>query len=450
VGKNQPSGKTPTDPLDVNDSIDLIGNDIDPDTAGKNQPSSINHGDPSDVNDSIDLPGNDIDPDHAIKNQPSGKNDLIDLFGNDVEPDTAEKKQSSETIPSDTSDVNGSIALSGNDVDPDHNLKNSSRNATDYVDKPGKKQSKGKNPKTTSKVTSNDDISYNRLPEINHSDNLSVTRVIQKKKLEGATRNDNNAPTNVSNEDDNIENANPLFAKPEVFVTKVVDVVVQIHMVEIALFLYGNNTTVVGQPLVNHRPLFISNMKSRDFLDKMQLKSHDFGEEMHVTVYEVRKKSNNKDDPEAVPVYSTYVTSDNDLTGHELTDIVAVYPSVEGLQKLVSTVGLQMQVKDNKPMTIIDIFKQITTTCHHAKDIFTGKEKFGIDPVHLKPNNATQMQTRYRAIRSKLQSQPIRLALLGGLQRCGLTAHLLGNKTIHNKPPHEPKKTPYRVQPRAV
>jgi len=119
----------------------------------------------------LDLPGNDINPDHAIENQPSGENDLIDLFGNDIEPDTAEKNQSSETIPSDTSDVNGSIALSGNDVDPDHNLKNSSRHATDYVDKPGKKQSKGKNPKTTSKVTSNDDISYNGLPEINHSDN---------------------------------------------------------------------------------------------------------------------------------------------------------------------------------------------------------------------------------------------------------------------------------------
>jgi hypothetical protein len=34
--------------------------------------------------------------------------------------------------------------------------------------------------------------------------------------------------------------------------------------------------------------------------------------------------------------------------------------------------------------------------------------------------------------------------MLGGLQRCGSTAHLLGNKTIHNKPPHEPKKTPYK------
>jgi len=87
----------------------------------------------------------------------------------------------------------------------------------------------------------------------------------------------------------------------------------------------------------------------------MQSKSHDFGEEMHASVYEVRKKTNNEDDPEAVSVYSTYVTSDNDPTGHELTDIVAIDPPVEGLQKLISTVGLQMQVKDNKPMTIIDI-----------------------------------------------------------------------------------------------
>ncbi len=51
--------------------------------------------------------------------------------------------------------------------------------------------------------------------------------------------------------------------KLDVFVTKVVDVIIQIHMVEIALFLYGDKTTVVGQPLVNHRPLYVSNMKGR-------------------------------------------------------------------------------------------------------------------------------------------------------------------------------------------
>ena len=69
-------------------------------------------------------------------------NDLIDLFGNDIGPDTTEK-----------------------------NLKISSTHATDNVHNPGKKPSKGKIPRTTSKVTSDDDISNNGLPEKNHSDN---------------------------------------------------------------------------------------------------------------------------------------------------------------------------------------------------------------------------------------------------------------------------------------
>jgi len=224
----------------------------------------------------------------------------------------------------------------------------------------------------------------------------------------------------------------------------VVDVVVQIHMVEIALFLYNDKTTVVGQPLVNHRPLFVSNMNSKDFLDRMQSKKHDFGEEMHATVYEVRKRIDNEDDPTAVPVYSAYVTREDYPTGHELNDIKAVYPSVEGLKKLVSTVGLQIDVNDNKPQTIIDIIKQVAKTCNFARDIFTKKERFGTDPAYLKPNNTTQMQTRFKAIQSQLQNQPIRFGMLGGLQRCGLTAHLLGNKTIHNKPPHEAKKGVYK------
>jgi hypothetical protein len=244
--KNQPSGTNPSDPSDVNDSIDLFGNDIEPDHAGKHQPSGTNPSDPSDVDDSIDL------------------------FGNDIEPDTAGKNQLSGTIPSDPSDVNDSIDLFGNNVEPDHNLKISSTHATDNVDNPGKNQSKRKIPGATSKVTSDDDIGNKGLPEKNHSNNPTGNESnTEKNGLEGETQNDNNAPTDVSKEDDNNEKVDPLFAKPEVFVTKVVDLVIQIHMVEIALFLYGNKTTMVGQPLVNHCPLFVSNMKSRDFLDKM-------------------------------------------------------------------------------------------------------------------------------------------------------------------------------------
>jgi hypothetical protein len=253
-------------------------------------------------------------------------------------------------------------------------LKISSTHATNDVDNPGKNQSKRKIPRPNSKATLEHVVRNVGLPEENQSnDTTGYMSNTEKNQLEGVIYNAISAPTNVSQEDVDNENADSdddfsksLFAKPEIFFTKVVDVVIQIHMVEIALFLYGDKTTVVGQPLVNHRPLYVSNMKSRDFLEKMQSKNHDFGEEMHATVYEVRKKTNNEDNPIAIPVYAAYVTSDDDLTGHELTDIVAVYASVEGLKKLVSTVGLQMQVKDNKPRTIIEIFKQIATTCNFA------------------------------------------------------------------------------------
>ncbi len=41
-------------------------------------------------------------------------------------------------------------------------------------------------------------------------------------------------------------------------------------------------------------------------------------------------------------------------------------------------------------------------------------------------------------------NQPIRLAMLGGLQRTGLTAHLMGNFRLHNAPPHQALKSTYK------
>jgi hypothetical protein len=171
-------------------------------------------------------------------------------------------------------------------------LKISSTHATDDVDNLGKNQSKRKIPRLNSKATLKDIVGSKGLPEENQSNDHTGNESNTEKKTVGReTHNAISAPTNVSKEDVNNEKADSLFAKPDVFITKVVDVIIQIHMVEIALFLYGNKTTVVGQPLVNHRPLYVSNMKSRDFLDKMQSKSHDFGDEMHASVYEVCKKT---------------------------------------------------------------------------------------------------------------------------------------------------------------
>jgi hypothetical protein len=55
----------------------------------------------------------------------------------------------------------------------------------------------------------------------------------------------------------------------------------------------------------------------------------------------------------------------------------------------------------------------------------------------MKPNNAEQVQAQYAIFKEQMMNQPIRLAMLGGLQRTGLTAHLMGNYKLHNAPPHQ-------------
>jgi len=81
VGKNQPSGKNPNDPSDVNDSIDLFGNDVEPDPAEKDQPSGKNPSDHSDVNDSIELFSNNVEPDHNLKISLTHATDDVDNLG---------------------------------------------------------------------------------------------------------------------------------------------------------------------------------------------------------------------------------------------------------------------------------------------------------------------------------------------------------------------------------
>jgi hypothetical protein len=49
---------------------------------GKNQPSGKNPSDPSDVNDSIDLFGNNVEPDHNLKISSAHATDNIDNLGN--------------------------------------------------------------------------------------------------------------------------------------------------------------------------------------------------------------------------------------------------------------------------------------------------------------------------------------------------------------------------------
>jgi hypothetical protein len=53
-----------------------------------------------------------------------------------------------------------------------------------------------------------------------------------------------------------------------------------------------------------------------------------------------------------------------------------------------------------------------------------------------KTSNTAQVQDAYRQVVKKtIKSQPIRLAMIGGLHRCGLATHLLANAYIRNAKP---------------
>ncbi len=101
------------------------------------------------------------------------------------------------------------------------------------------------------------------------------------------------------------------------------------------LFVHWDNVTVVAQPLVNHRALSIQNIKSKDFRRKMQQEGSDFAEEMHAVIYELRNKDNGEN-LSSVPIYSTYVINPDQSIEHELTDVEAVYPTVQGLKNCIN------------------------------------------------------------------------------------------------------------------
>jgi hypothetical protein len=116
-------------------------------------------------------------------------------------------------------------------------LKISSTHATDDIDNPGKNQSKRKIPTPNSKATLEHVVGNVGLSEENQSNdatgNESNTEINQ---FEGVIHNAVSAPTNVSKEDVDNKNADSLFAKPDIFFTKVVDIVVQILWLRLLYF----------------------------------------------------------------------------------------------------------------------------------------------------------------------------------------------------------------------
>ena len=216
----------------------------------------------------------------------------------------------------------------------------------------------------------------------------------------------------------------------EHFQNMVHDSILQIHLLYIPLFVHWDDVTVVAQPLVNHRALSIQNIKSKDFRRKMQQEGSDFAEEMHAVIYELRKKDNGEN-LSSVPIYSTYVINPDQSIEHELTDVEAVYPTVQGLKSCAKALGVQCRITNNSASTIKQLFERIINKAS-LQALLQGHQLETVEDNTVRPNNSKTMQTQWNSLKQEIMSQPIRIALLNGLQRCGLVAHMLGNKVLHN------------------
>ncbi len=132
--------------------------------------------------------------------------------------------------------------------------------------------------------------------------------------------------------------------------TAVEDAVIHMHLIQIALLVHSDRTTVLAQPNVNHRALSINDIKNGDFITKMQEKNNDYAEEMHALVYEIRTVTSSAEDN--VAVFSTYNTTIDTPEGHQIINVEAIYPTLEGLKKLSKAMGFS-----NPPLT--NVFKTV-------------------------------------------------------------------------------------------
>jgi hypothetical protein len=142
---------------------------------------------------------------------------------------------------------------------------------------------------------------------------------------------------------------------------------------------------------------------------------------------------------EEVKVYSTYTTTEEGTLGHEIPRTYPIYPTKEGLQKFVDALELEEKDENNKVVQFVvrnnypeEIQCIMLSWAVSKRDIYTSSKINKDGEKTLKTNNTAQVQ---QVVKKTIKSQPICLAMIGGLHRCGLATHLLANANIRNARP---------------
>jgi len=131
--------------------------------------------------------------------------------------------------------------------------------------------------------------------------------------------------------------------------------ILYLQLWKISSLIHRDESSFFAQPEVNHRPLSMSFLNNKDFLSKMQGKNNDFGEEMHALVYEVLVDKTIEVDRymEEKKVFSTYTTTEEGTSGHEIPRTFAIYPTKGGLQQFADALELEEKDENNKKIRLV-------------------------------------------------------------------------------------------------
>ena len=240
------------------------------------------------------------------------------------------------------------------------------------------------------------------------------------------------------------------------FRSLVTDYSLPMNLLQIALFLQSTDNTVICQPQVNYRPLSISNIKTKRFIENMEGTTGDLNEEMHVILYEI---TNIEQTGKTVPIYSVYTTDEESITGKQETLVYAQHPTVGELYKLAKIIQPNNEWKIDPPVDRLATADEIQKVfCpDRVKELYTettyfhSKLNLALGTHERNPKNTAQIQAAFATEKSSFQkTHRIRFAIIGGLHRVALAAHMFGNYVLDNKRPTKAPSNTYNFNGKSV
>lgn len=207
--------------------------------------------------------------------------------------------------------------------------------------------------------------------------------------------------------------------------------VFKFHFLSLTFMIHATNRYLVCQPRVNHRNLSLLVVNDTLIPAATQDKSEGLGfeEQTYGIIYQVV----NKNDPLAsrgVPLYCTYTTLLSPVKPPEVEDQVAIFPTRQGILKLLQYFKLTALINEyyktteynkDEPFLPIDLVRKLFKDPAFLKMADSSSVFQESDTTKNLPAKQKRFSiAKYREQKMKFQSAvTIRFGMLGGLHRTG-------------------------------